>query len=123
MATTFTVEDSLVWDRPIIKVGTIENIQDSPERVAKALAILGRKCLDFVDNKDHALFKKSYRIEIVPVDHPRWEYQLHIPAKAWFYMLYYKIAQNNEEKRIVLVTARDYVNSVRTSYKPSFPET
>jgi hypothetical protein len=74
MATNFTVEDALTWDKkPIIKMGTtIENIQYTPDCVSKALVVqLSKTCLDFINEKEHALFKKSYRIEkLVPIEHP-----------------------------------------------------
>ena len=38
-------------------------------------------------------------------------------------MLYYKGVKNDEEKKAVIKIAREYVNGVRSSYKPSFPET
>ncbi|GES82044.1 hypothetical protein GLOIN_2v1782595 [Rhizophagus clarus] len=123
MTIKYTIEPMFSWDKkPIVKIGTIENIEDTPDRVSKALASLGKKCLDFIDNKEHALFKKSYRIEIVPVKHPQWEFQLYFPAEIWFDMLYYVKAKDAEEKNMVLAAAREYVNSVRSSYRPSIPE-
>ena len=74
--------------KPMIKVGIIENIQDSLENVAKLLASMGKRSL-VVDDKRHSLLKKSYRIEIVPVELLRWEFQRHIDPKYWFDMLYY----------------------------------
>ena len=38
-------------------------------------------------------------------------------------MLYYKEAKNDEEKKAVIKIAREYVNGVRSSYRPSFPKT
>ncbi|PKC57554.1 hypothetical protein RhiirA1_428398, partial [Rhizophagus irregularis] len=73
----YIIKNVLSWDnKPIVKIG-----------VSKALAFLGRKCLDFIDDREHAAFKKSYRIEIVPVNHPQWEFQLHISAENWFVTL------------------------------------
>ena len=89
----------------MVKVGTIENIQDSPEKVAKLLASMGKKSLDFIDAKERSFLKKSYRIEIVPVEHSRWEFQLHIHPKYWFDMLYYKEAKNDEVKKAVIKIA------------------
>ena len=44
--------------KPIVKIGTIE---DTPDSVSKALTFLCRKCLDFIDDREHAAFKN--RIE------------------------------------------------------------
>jgi hypothetical protein len=123
MTTNYTIEDVFSWDKkPIVKIGTIENIEDTPDSISEALVVLGGKCLDFIDNKEHAVFKKSYRIEIVPVKHPQWEFQLYFPAENWFDMLYYVKAKNVEAKNKVLATAREYVNNVKSSYSPSIPE-
>ena len=76
------IENALKIDgKPMIKVGTIENIQDSPKKVAKLLASMGKISLDFIDDKKHSLLKESYRIEIVPVEHLCWEFQLNIHLK------------------------------------------
>ncbi|CAI2190500.1 7928_t:CDS:1, partial [Funneliformis geosporum] len=124
MTTNYIIEKEFSWDKkPIVKFGTIENIEDTPDRVSKALASLGKECMDFIDNKENALFKKSYRIEIVPAEHPQWEFQLYFPAETWFDRLYYVKAESAEEKNKVLATAREYVNSVRSTYRPSIPET
>jgi hypothetical protein len=119
----YSTPELKIGGKPMIKVGTIENIQDSPEKVAKLLASIGKKSLDFIDDKDHSLLKESYRIEIVPVGYPRWEFQLHIHPKYWFDMLYYKEAKNDEDKKAIIKIAQEYVNGVRSSYMPSCPKT
>src|SRR5947209_8604496 len=107
--------------RPVIRIDSIENILDNPVNVAKKLVELSKRSLDFIEDPQHALFKKSYRIEIVPVEHPRWEFQLHIHPKYWFDMIYYNEAKNEKEKKGAIKIAREYVNSIRSTYKPSIP--
>ena len=47
----------------MVKVGIIENIQDSPEKVAKLLASMGKKSLDFIDDKEHSLLKNHIELK------------------------------------------------------------
>ena len=52
-----------IGGEPMIRVGTIENIQDSPEKVAKLLASMGKKSLDFIDDKEHSLLKNHIELK------------------------------------------------------------
>ncbi|GET04029.1 hypothetical protein GLOIN_2v1783898 [Rhizophagus clarus] len=77
----------------MIVVGVIENIKDSPEIVANLLASMGKKSLNFIDDK----------------------------TIYWFDMLYYIEAKNDQEKKAVIKTTREYVNEYLFHFHNEYP--
>ncbi len=112
------IEENLIWvNEPIVKIGEI-NIESPLKITAKLLAQMGNECMKFINKNHH--FGESYRIELVPLEHPTWTYQLHLKPTVWFDSLYYKNDIVETEKIDVIEKSWLFINKIRSKYHPRF---